>query len=275
MKLGRPAACAIASVILLLGCTRTEQKRAAPLRPAQSLPGVAELERAHGLDAWKRHDALRAEIRVEFGGKTTLDGILTFTTDGTRSRIDLKDGAQLVFDGQRAWVAPDSATFEMARFHLLTWPYFLSVPFKLRDGGVRIGWMGDQPLGEAAGGKHYPALRLTFAPGTGDAPRDWYILYRDPQTDRLKAMAYIVTYGKAPADRPEDPHAITYDDFRTIDGVTLATRWTFSDWVPGKGISGDPVGRATLKNIQFIAPPPGFFEKPATGAREDALPAPK
>ena len=35
---------------------------------------------------------------------------------------------------------------------------------------------------------------------TGDAPRDWYILYRDPQSDRLRAMAYIVTYGKAPSD---------------------------------------------------------------------------
>src|SRR5687768_4548611 len=229
MQLARPAACLVA-IIILAGCARTEQ-RATPLRPADSLPGVAELERAHGASAWKRHDALRADIRVEFGGKTTLDGILSFTTDGTKSRIDLKDGAQLTFDGERAWVSPDSATFKMARFHLLTWPYFLGVPFKLRDGGVRVGWMGDQPLGD---GRQYPAIRLTFAPGTGDAPRDWYILYRDPQTDRLRAMAYIVTYAKAPSDRPDDPHAILYDDFRTIAGVTLATRWTFRDWVPGK-----------------------------------------
>jgi hypothetical protein len=271
MKFARRVACAFASVLLSIGCASSD-KRPAPLRPSESLPGVAELERAHGANAWKQQSALRCDIRVEFGGKTTLDGILTFTTDGAKSRIDLKDGAQLTFDGDRAWVSPDSATFKMARFHLLTWPYFLAVPFKLRDGGVRVGWMGDQPLGD---GKQYPAIRLTFAPGTGDAPRDWYILYRDPQTDRLAAMAYIVTYGKAPADRPDDPHAIMYADFRTIDGVTLATRWTFRDWVPGKGVSGEPLGRATLSNLRFLTPPPGFFDKPTSGAREDGLPRPK
>ena len=273
MNFARLVACAIAS-LLLLGCARGDRadNRATPLRPAQSLPGVAELERAHGLNAWKRHDALSAQILVEFGGKPAVDGILTFTTDGTKSRLDLTGGTQLVFDGERAWIAPDSADFKMARFHLLTWPYFLAVPFKLRDGGVRIGWMGDQPLGE---GKHYPALRLTFAAGTGDAPRDWYILYREPQTDRLKAMAYIVTYGKAASDRPEDPHAIVYDEYQTIDGVTIPTRWTFRDWVPGNGVSGDPVGRGTLKNPKFITPPPGFFAKPASGAKEDVLPAAK
>jgi hypothetical protein len=267
MKCVCPAACLFA-MILLAGCARDE-KRAAPLRPAQALPGVAELERAHGADAWKQYDALRCELVVEFDGKRTVDGILTFTTDGTKSRIDLKNGAQLVFDGEHAWVSPDSARFDKARFHLLTWPYFCAVPFKLRDGGVRVGWMGDQPLG----GRSLPALRLTFAPGTGDAPRDWYILYRDGETDLLKAMAYIVTYGKAPGDRPDDPHAITYDDHVTVQGVTIPTRWTFFDWVPGKGISGDPRGRATLKNVHFLNPPPGFFAKPFS-AREDALPKP-
>jgi hypothetical protein len=271
MKLARRVACAFASVFLLAGCARNDSGPA-PLRPVESLPGVAEIERAHGRDAWARRHALRCDLVVEFGGKTTVDGTLTFTTDGTRSRIDLKDGARLTFDGERAWVSPDSATFPMARFHLLTWPYFAAVPFKLRDGGVRVGWMGDQPLGD---GRQYPAIRLTFAPGTGDASRDWYILYRDPQTDRLKAMAYIVTYGKAAGDRPEDPHAITYDDFRTVDGVTLATRWTFTDWVPGKGISGDPVGRATLKNLRFVTPPPGFFARPTSGAKEDVVPQPR
>lgn len=269
MRFARLIACAFAA-LLSSGCTSNE-KRAAPLRPAPSLPGVAEIEQAHGLQSWKQQQAIRTEITVEFGGKKTVDGILTFTTDGARSRLDLKGGAQLVFDGQRAWVSPDSANFPRARFHLLTWPYFLAVPFKLRDGGVRVGWMGDSLLGE---GKHYPALRLTFDENTGDAPRDWYILFRDPETNRLKAMSYIVTYGKAPSDRPEDPHAITYDDYENVEGVTLPTRWTFHDWVPGKGISGDPLGRATLRNVHFMNPPPGFFARP-TSAKEDVVPTPK
>jgi hypothetical protein len=88
-------------------------------------------------------------------------------------------------------------------------------------------------------------------------------------------MAYIVTYGKTAGDKPEEPHAIVYDDFRTTDGVTLATRWTFRDWVPGKGVSGDPLGRATLSNIKFLTPPPGFFDQPAGGAKEDVVPQPK
>lgn len=252
------------------GCgSRGTRSATAPSTDAASA-FVRRIEQAHGRDAWYRHDAVAADIVVEFGGRRAIDGVVTFTTDAGRSRIDLKDGTTLVFDGQRAWTAPASAEFPRARFHLLTWPYFAAIPFKLRDGGTRLAETASRPLN----GTPHPTARLTFAPGTGDAPDDWYVLYQDPQTGRLAAMAYIVTYGAKPGDPPPEPHAILYDRFREIGGATVATDWTFYNWSDEHGVHGEPIGRVTLRNLRFLdPPPPDAFDKPAA-AREDPLPVP-
>jgi hypothetical protein len=304
---GREAVRAVVVLaVMLTGCAGRNIGRESAGTSGQGviLPaGVVELERAHGAGAWRRHQAVQTEIIVEFdksddddsgdddtssddgrrgtaggfaetgggentrGGSRTIDGVLTFTTDGTKSRLDLRSGVTLVFDGAHAWVTPPNRKFPDARFHLRIWPYFIAVPFKLRDGGVKVASLGEQPLAA----RMYPSLRLTFEPGTGDSPRDWYLLYRDPETNRLKAMAYTTNYGLPPGEKPDDPRAVVYDDFRDVQGATLATHWTFYRWVAGAGISGDPIGRATLRNLHFTTAPEGFFEKPE-GAREDRVP---
>jgi hypothetical protein len=102
-------------------------------------------------------------------------------------------------------VAPASAKLERARFHLLTWPYFAALPMKLADPGAHLQLLGERSLR----GKVYQAVRLTFDPGVGDTPEDWYVLYRDPSSGRLAAAAYIVTYGKSATAASKEPHAIT------------------------------------------------------------------
>ena len=219
----------------------------------------------HGADKLPADKVIRTGITVEFGGNTPIDGTLTFTTRGGKSRLEQRDGTVAVFDGRHAWVA--GGTLPRARFHLRTWPYFALAPFKLGDPGATLKPEGTKTLD----GKQYVVARMTFAPGTGDSPDDWYLLYRDPTTGLLTAMAYVVTYGgKNPADA--QPHAIVYSDFKTVDGVTFATTWTFRHWSVEKGLYGDPVGHATLKHLALIDPPPGAFDKPA-GATEDTMPA--
>jgi hypothetical protein len=152
----------------------------APVRADASAQFVASLERAHGIAAWRTHEAIETTMRVTFGESTAIDGTVLFDQHGGRVRIEQRDGTLLVFDGEKAWVSPPEADFQAARFHLLTWPYFLAAPFKLRDPGTHL-----EPLADlTTHGESHPAARLTFDDGVGDAPDDWYILYREPETDR-------------------------------------------------------------------------------------------
>jgi hypothetical protein len=223
------------------------------------------LERAHGKDAWGGKGALTARFSVTFGGQELVDGTLTMTPSMGRVRIDHEDGTVLLWDGSTAWVAPASSGFQGARFHVLTWPYFLAAPMKLRDPGSHLVAMG---LRELHGTSHETA-RLTFDPGVGDSPDDWYLAYRDPATDRLAALAYIVTFGKSREEAEAEPHAITYGDYVTVDGVAVATTWQFWNWSEELGPHGDPLGEARLAEVRFVTPDEGTFAVPADARRED------
>lgn len=229
---------------------------------------VEPIERAQGASAWRAHDGLSADITVQFGGQTVLDAHLLMTTSLSKTRLTRGDGTVAIWDGSTAWVSPASATFPRARFHVLTWPYFLSAFTKLTDPGTYL-----EPLGEKElQGETYTAAKLTFGPGIGDTPEDWYVLYRDDATDRLHAMAYVVTYGKSLEEAEAEPHAITYDRFEDVEGAQIPVEWTFWLWSEEEGIHGEPIGSATLGNVAFVEPPENAFEVPE-GAAEQELPS--
>ena len=177
----------------------------------------------------------------------------------------------MVLDGQDAWVTPADAPVPpgMARFHLLTWPYFAVAPFKLHDPGTSIEPAGEAPLDADTS---LSTAKMTFAAGTGDAPDDWYLLYRDTDTHQLKAMAYIVTYGKSTEDAEKEPHVAIYESFTEAQGVTLPTRMSIYNWEEGVGKVGEELGAMELSNFQFIEPDEDTFTKPQ-GARLDAPPS--
>jgi hypothetical protein len=225
------------------------------------------IEAAHGAEAWRAAAAVSADVTVTFGGQTAVDGRFLVTPAVGRSRLELADGTVAVFDGERAWVSPASAELPQARFHLLTWPYFLAAPFKLRDPGTHLEDLGTRPLD----GVEHPAARLTFDPGVGDSPDDWYVVYRDPETGRLAALAYVVTYGRTLEQAEGEPHAITYHDFETVGGATVPTTWRMWSWSEEEGVHGEPLGEVSLGDVRFVTPPAGAFDRPAD-AKEDPLP---
>ncbi len=225
------------------------------------------IARAHGKETWDQKQAVQADIVLEFGGNEMLNGTLIYDMHTSCARIELKDGTTLVFDGERAWVSPAEAQVPMARFHLLTWSYFLAAPFKLSDPGSHLEASGTFPLED----KLVTTRKLTFDEGVGDASGDWYVIYPDLATNRLAAMAYIVSYGKSVEAAEEEPHAIVYHDYETIDGVTLSMRWTMHHWSAEKGPFGDPMGVVHVSNVTFIDVDETTFAKP-DDAREDKLP---
>jgi hypothetical protein len=232
------------------------------------LHAARRIAKAHGVDAWTTKPAVRCTIDIRFGGEEFLRGTMLYDPHDGRVRIELADdGPVLVFDGRQAWSAPAADIPYGPRFHLLTWPYFLAAPFKLEDPGTRLerhGMLSSQ-------GKLCETIKLTFTENTGDSPDDWYIVYVDPGSGRMVAMAYIVTYGTTPDAAEAKPHAIEYSDFRGVEGVTFATRWTFRLWSAETGINGPAIGVATLSDIEFVEPKDGAFSRP-DGAVEDKLP---
>ena len=225
------------------------------------------IEEAHGIDAWRSKSAVSAEIRVTFGGNLMIDGTLLMDPSGGHVRMELEGGTVLGYDDGDAWVAPAEAEIQGARFHVLTWPYFLAAPMKLRDPGSRLEDLGKRPFRD---GRERPAAKLTFGDGVGDTPDDWYVVYRDDQ-NRLVSMAYIVTFGKSVEEAEEEPHAISYSEFKEIDGVVISHRWQFWNWNEADGIVGDAIGEATLENVSFVEPAADAFTRPAD-ARSAELP---
>ncbi len=220
---------------------------------------VSSIEKAHGAQAWRSKQAVSADLTIDFGGQRMLEGTMIFDTAVGRSRMELADGTVLVFDGETAWVSPADSSFKDARFHVLTWPYFLAAPMKLRDPGTHLKDTGEMPWRKD---KKVDTAKLTFEGGVGDAPDDWYILYRDPQTHRLLGAAYIVTFEKSVDEAEKQPHAISYEQYESVDGVSLPHRWRFWHWDKNKGIHGQPIGKAKLMNVRFVSPKPGTFKKP-------------
>lgn len=227
---------------------------------------AAAVGRAHGLETWVSKSALETQITVDFGGERVVSGTLLTDTTMSRVRLTLDDETVVVYNRGNAWTFPADSPFQGARFHILTWPYFLAAPMKLSDPGTHLEPRGSLPLS----GKKLPAARLTFDKEVGDSPDDWYILYRDGN-DRLAGMAYIVTFGKATEEAEKEPHAITYHDFVEVDGVTLAKRWKFWNWSEEKGAHGDQIGEVRLYKPHFVDLDPSLFER-VKGSRPEPAP---
>lgn len=226
---------------------------------------------AHGIKAYREHAAVKADAVITFGGQVLLDGTITFDTPVGRSRIETKDGTVMVLDGRDAWVSPADAPTPPteARFALLTWPYFIAAPFKLADPGATIDDAGKKPL-EAH--RILPTGKLTFGSGVGDSPDDWYLVYLDPDSQRLEALAYIVTYGNTRHDAEKQPHVAIYEAYKNVAGVMLPTRISFWNWETSLGKVGEQIGSAEFANYRFVEPDKDTFTKPP-GARVDELPA--
>ncbi|MEM6333259.1 MAG: hypothetical protein AAF823_07980 [Planctomycetota bacterium] len=226
---------------------------------------VNQIEATHNTAAYLAKDTIQADIVVDFGGNILVDGTMWSTPAVGKTRLELTNGTVIVFDGSTCWVTPESAADPMARFHALTWPYFLALPHKMTEPGVNLASIGTLP----AAGERMPAVKMTFDSGVGDAPDDWYIVFPDA-AGVVQAASYIVTYGKDAEEAGKQTSIILYDGYELIDDVPLPTQWVFGHWDKGSGMT-TVKGTASLSNVAFVSPPANAFKKPA-GAVEVAAP---
>ena len=232
-------------------------------KPQSANDFITLIEKAHNKNAFFRHKAVAFDIEVSWGGKTTLKATLTSQTNSGKIKLAFENGAAVYFQDKEVYLYPAAADYKRARFDILTWHYFFFAPFKLRDNGVSV----TADIDRLNDGRAFPTAKMTFANGTGDSPDDWYILYRNPQSNQLAGMSYIVTFGGKKPDEAT-PNAITYNDWISLDGVSFPTKWQFTEWHEAKGFT-KVKGEAHIRNIRWLENTEGVFDVPKDSKKMD------
>lgn len=215
------------------------------------------VEMAHHKDAFLKKEVISFDFLLEFGGKERMNARLYLETNSNRARIKYKDGREIIVIKDSVFYSPGFENTDRIRFDAYTWSYFFLFPFKLTDPGTQ--W-NDWPK-DTLNGKQYLAEKLSFAPGTGDAPDDWYIAYADPESNLLQVGAYIVTANKSVEKAEEDPHAIEYRAYQLVEGIPLANYWVFWEWREEAGLTRK-LGNASLRNFTFEKLTEELFQVP-------------
>lgn len=194
----------------------------------EALAIVDRMIAAHGgMEAWTSAPSVRFED--EFRGGTEDAGQpsrVTVEQGRRRAYLDFPGtDMRMAWDGAQAW----SLNWQLPtppRFLALLNYYFLNLPWLARDPGVVLGAPRRARVQQDP--TESIAIRMTFEAGTGDTPDDYYVLYIDPASYRLRGCEYIVTYGTLLPEGAEQtpPHDLLFEAWATVDGLLVPTRYT-------------------------------------------------
>ena len=227
---------------------------------------VATLEKAHQKEEVLSNEVIAFDLKLIFGGREAFNGTVTSRTDSGKIKLKRKsDDTEIIFNGEKYFISPDTAKWRGARSSIFTWQYFFMAPYKLNDPGTKWELTGEKLIS----GRPHNTGKLSFASGTGDAPDDWYLIYQNPQDSIMNGMAYIVTGGGTSQEEAEkNAHAIYYRDYQELsNGISISSNWDFYNWNEEEGFNGDPIGTAAISNVRLMKEEGNIFELPA-GAKE-------
>jgi hypothetical protein len=183
---------------------------------------------AHGgMEKWRSAPTVSFEDHfLPAGAPKAMISRVTVEQGRRRAYLDFPEpNARITWDGKQAW-SENWQTPIPPRFVALLNYYFLNLPWLTMDPGVILSEPGKAKLWDDP--TDYITVKMTFEAGVGDTPDDYYILYIDPQSQRLKACEYVVTYAailpKGVAASP--PHVLVYEEFAQIDGLVVPTRYS-------------------------------------------------
>ena len=156
--------------------------------------------------------------------------------------------ARFAWDGERAWIAPDSLEQPNPRFWALTGFYFQQIPFVLADPGARYEALPDDSID----GTPHDMVRVTFGETVGDSPDDTYTLYLDKSTGQVDAIRYTVSYGRDVGPDEDLPQTFfDYQDYVTVDGLTVPTRFEGYSYSEADGPGDTLQSEAVADSISY------------------------
>jgi hypothetical protein len=237
-----------------------QQVNAARERLSQNAGGELVLRAidAHGgLEAWYR--APTSSYTWEYantGADVRFESFMVVDNQTRRAYHDLLtvgayDDAQPVdarfaWDGERAWIHPDTLQQPNPHFWALSGYYFEQIPFVLADPGLTYERLPDDTLD----GTTYHMVTVGYEDDVGYSSGDTYTLYVHPETDRVDAIRYTVSYGRdVPPDADLTETLFTYEDYVTVHGLTVPTHFEGFNYVDGE--RGDFKNEAHADSISF------------------------
>ena len=193
---------------------------------ADSAEIVGKMIDAHGgMEAWASAPTVAFTDEFRQGEATSgFPGRVVVEQGARRSHLDY-NGATIAWDGEKAWSVNWMAPTPPRFLALLNY-YFTNLPWLTQDGGVNLGEPGTARLWDDP--TEYLTVRMTFDAGVGDTPDDYYLLYIHPETYRLRANEYIVTYRSILPEgaTATDPHILVYDEYTEVDGLVVPAHYT-------------------------------------------------
>lgn len=185
-----------------------------------------------GLEKWWSQGPLffRFNYQPKPGTGTARDTYETADYWTSRTRHQRRGATKQEFgwDGEKAWYFPADATIPYdVRFWSLTPYYFVGMPFVFADPGVSLQKEADIIWEE----KTYHSVRVTFGENIGDAPDDYYVLYLEPDTGRLAAIRYIVSYaGYFPDGGHSQEKLMSFDGEQLVGSIKFPISFRTYMW---------------------------------------------
>ncbi|WP_232797927.1 hypothetical protein [Salinibacter altiplanensis] len=177
--------------------------------------------------------------------------------------------ARFAWDGDRAWIAPDSIQQPNPRFWALSGFYFQQIPFVLADPGTNHEALPDDTLD----GTPHDMVEITFGDDVGDSPDDRYTLYLDKDTGQVDAIRYAVTYGRdVGPDADLSETFFDYEDYVTVDGLTVPTRFEGYAYSEDDGPGDTLRNEAAADSLSYRRPFDASKLAPPENARFVSLP---
>lgn len=171
--------------------------------------------------------------------------------DGSEIYIRYASGSQAWWDSRYVWLLPvagDTLDAQQTRYDLRAWHYFSCLPYKLSDPGTHWQTLPDRTVD----GRSCAVVRLSFEPGTGDTPKDWFAVFTDREKGLVRAAAYVTTFGHPSAEEAaKTPRMIRYLDYKTVAGIPFAHRWAFEGWQTDSLASRTALSGTVLSGVQF------------------------
>lgn len=205
----------------------------ATLAHGQSSPLKATYEAHGGIAQWRRQRTFTY----------TLDGfpLSPQVAKPNHSIVDLNNrnnriesaGFTVGFNGTDAWSLPGPKAVGLPpRFFSLGSFYFIGMPFVFADPGTILEDKGEGKFRD----KTYRVVQVRYETGVGHTSEDDYIVFIDPETNRLALIHHAVT-------ESPDVERVTwvFDEWQQVNGLTIPARMTFyGGWNPenpGQGAS--------------------------------------
>lgn len=195
---------------------------------------------AHGgMDAWRAVESIRFRMftKVSGSGNAWLSTETVEPSTG-RSFLDWPVlDASIVYDGTEVWSVNWPPAPPPGFFPRLSYT-FVSLPFLTQDDRVVL---GPVERGRVPGDStEYLTVRMTYPRQNASIPGDYYKLFIDQESHRLKAVEFNITHPGMIANRNQalGPIVHVFEEYTVVGALTLPTYYVTFGFNPrNKNIS--------------------------------------